>query len=123
MSTNQLVPVWMTVAGASLAAGHSMGADFVSDAVTLSFEDNVGIQFKWTGTPTGTLTIQTSMDPTNLGWFTETFTSPTQPTGSATGYVYKGGVLNQTPMGFVRFTYTFVSGAGTLYAKIAAKSV
>jgi hypothetical protein len=123
MSTNMLVPTWMTVSGVSLATGHSMGADFVSDAVTIEFEDNVGIQFKWTGTPTGTLTIQTSQDPTNLGWFTETFTSPVQPAGSASGYFYKGGVLSSTPAGFVRFTYTFSSGSGTLYAKISAKSI
>ena len=123
MSTNQLTPAWMAVSGVSLVAGHTMGADFASDAVQLLWEDNAAIQFKWTGTPTGVLTIQTSLDPSNLGWFTETFTSPTQPAGSASGYVYKGGPLAQTAMGYIRFTYTYTSGAGTLYAKIAAKSV
>lgn len=123
MSTNQLTPAWMTVSGVSLQAGHTMGADFVSDAVSIIWEDNPGIQFKWVGTPTGVLAIQTSMDPAALGWFTETFTSPTQPAGSDGAYVYKGTPLTQTPMGYIRFTYTYTGGAGTLYAKIAAKSV
>lgn len=114
MSTNQLTPTY-------IAQAVSLAADFVSVTVPLAFEDNVGIQAVWTGTPTGTLAVQISMDPTVLGWQTVTFSpSPTQPTGSAGSNWFS---IQQTDAAFLRLTYTRVSGTGTLNAKIAAKSV
>lgn len=127
MSTNQLTPVWMTVGGTTIAPGTpingtSMGASITSDAVVLKFEDNPDIQVKWTGTPTGTFTVQISLDPTNLGWTAVPFTGATNPTGSAsTEPTYFS--LNQTGTGYIRLLYTRVSGTGAMYAQIAAKSV
>lgn len=126
MSTNQLLPVWMTVGATQTAAGTpinamSMGASITSDAVPLQFEDNPDIQCKWTGTPTGTIAVQVSLDPVNLGWETVVYSpSPTQPAGSS-GSNYL--TLNQTGAAFIRLVYTRASGDGALYAKIAAKAV
>lgn len=120
MSTNQLTPTWMEAANVAINA-MSMGASITSDAVLIQFEDNIGIQVKWTGTPTGTLDVQVSMDPTNLGWQSVPFTpTPTQPAGSSGSDWYE---ITQTPGGYVRLVYTRASGSGSLYAKIAAKSV
>ncbi len=126
MSTNQLLPVWMTVGATQTAAGTpinamSMGASITSDAVRLQFEDNPDIQCAWTGTPTGTLAVQISLDPDNLGWQTVPFTpTPTQPSGSSGSDYFS---LNQTSAAYIRLVYTRVSGSGNLSAKIAAKSV
>lgn len=120
MSTNQLVPAWMLVSNVPVQ-DKSLAASFTTDAVTIEFEDNIGIQATWTGTPTGTFSVEVSLDPSNLGWQALTFTpAPTQPTGS-TGTIYFP--VNQTPAGFIRLVYTRVSGTGTINAKISAKSV
>jgi hypothetical protein len=114
MSQNQLLPVYILQA-------ISMGASFVSDAVKLEFEDNVGIQAVWTGTPTGVLTVEVSMDPDILGWQTIPFTpTPAAPSGSAGSDWFE---LNQSPAAFVRLKYVRTSGTGTINAKIALKSV
>ncbi len=114
MSTNQLTPVWLIHSG-------DMSGDLASDPVTTEFNDNVGIQVTWTGTPTGVLDVQVSMDITNLGWQSVPFDpSPSQPAGADGSNWYE---INQTPAGFVRLIYTAASGAGVLKAKIAAKSV
>lgn len=126
MSTNQLLPVWLTVGATQTAPGTpihatSMAASITSDAVLLEFEDNPDIQVVWTGTPTGTLAVQVSLDPTNLGWQTVTFSpAPDQPTGSSGSDYFS---INQTGAAYIRLVYTRVSGTGTLSAKIAAKSV
>ncbi len=114
MSTMQLTPIWLIQAG-------DMSTDLVSPAIKTVWEDNVGIQATWTGTPTGTFTTQISMDPDNLGWVTVPSTpTPVQPAGTAaTGWFE----INQTTAAWVRLVYTRVSGTGTLKAKIALKSV
>lgn len=120
MSQNQLTPTWMPFGGAPLQ-GKDAATSFNSDAVPIAFEDNVDIQVVWTGTITGTIVIQKSLDPVNIGWQTITFTpTVTNPAGSpGTGYY----AVNQTAAGFIRLSYTAVSGAGTMSAKIAAKSL
>lgn len=114
MSQNQLTPVWIVRSG-------DMSGDVTGPAVQMSFMDNVGIQVKWTGTPTGTLDVQVSLDPMNLGWQSVPFSpTPTQPAGSSGTDWYE---VNQSPAAYVRLIYTRMSGTGTLNAKIAIKSV
>lgn len=126
MSTKQLLPVWMTVGSTSVTPGTpinatSMAATITSDAVLLEWEDNIGIQAVWTGSPVGTLDVQVSLDPTNLGWQSVPFTpTPTAPSGSAGSDWFE---INQSPAGYVRLVYTRTSGTGALSAKIALKSV
>lgn len=126
MSSQTLQPVWMTVGATQTAPGTaingtSMGATITSDPVALSFEDNIGIQVKWTGTPTGSFDVQVSLDPTNLGWQSVPFSpAPTAPSGSAgTDWLQ----VNQSPAAFVRLVYTRASSTGALFAKISLKSV
>lgn len=126
MSTNQLLPVWLTVGATQSAPGvnitaMSMAATITSDPVKLQFEDNPDIQVSWTGSPTGTLDVQISLDPTNLGWQSVPFApAPTQPSGTSGTDYYS---LNQTSAAYIRLVYTRVSGTGSLNAKISAKSV
>lgn len=126
MSTNQLLPVWLTVGATQTAPGsqvngYTLGASFNSDAVLLEFEDNPDIQVVWTGTPTGVLTVQISLDPTNLGWQSIVFTpAADQPAGSSGTNYYS---INQTGAAYIRLIYVRTSGTGTIKAKIAAKSV
>lgn len=98
-----------------------MAADITSDAVQIKWEDNVGIHAVWTGTPTGVLSVQISLDPVELGWETIVFSpAADQPSGAAGSNFYD---LNQTGGAYVRLFYDATSGAGTLKAKISAKSV
>lgn len=126
MGDNVLKPVWLTVGATQTAPGTaingtSMGATITSDPVPMSFEDNVAIQVKWTGTPTGTFDVQVSLDPTNLGWQSLTFSpSPTAPAGAAGTNWFD---INQTGAAFVRLVYTRTSSTGALFAKISAKDV
>ena len=110
----------------------SMTSTFHSSPVHIMLGDNVGLQFQWTGTPTGTFTIEASMDyqenpsapgdVTNTGNWTTITVSPsiTQPTGS-TGLVLCN--LNQLPFPWIRLTYTAGSSTGTLDAWIGYKGV
>ena len=114
MSQNQMTPTW-------LVNGTSMATSFTSSTVQCQFGDNIGFHIVWTGTPTGTITIQVSMDPDVLGWHDWTFSgTPTQPSGSAS---HSWLEINQATAGFVRLKYTASSGSGTMKAKIAIKSV
>ncbi len=113
MSTAQLLPVWLIQDG-------DMSDDLASEAVPTQWKDNIGIQVKWSGTPTGVLDVQVSMDPDNLGWESVPFASVDQPAGAAGSDWFE---INQSPAGFVRLVYTSTSGTGTLQAKIACKSV
>jgi len=113
MSQNQLLPVWLIQNG-------NMSGNLTSQNVELEFMDNIGIHVVWTGTPTGTLSVQISLDPTNLGWVSIPFTSPTQPSGSGGSDYFE---VNQSTAAYVRLIYTAASGSGTLNAKIAIKSV
>lgn len=120
MSTAQMLPVWMQVNGVAVN-GTSMGASITTDAVKMEWEDNAGIHVKWTGTPTGTLSVEVNLDPDNLDWQAITFTpTPDQPGGSSGGDFFD---VYGTAAAWIRLKYTRVSGTGALYAKIALKSV
>ncbi len=120
MSQNQLTATWLQIGGVPVN-GTSMGATLTSDWVPISFSDNVAIQVKWTGTPTGVFTVERSLDPTNLGPDVITVTpSITAPSGSPGGDYIE---INQCTAGFIRLVYTYASGAGVLLAKVAAKAV
>lgn len=126
MSTNQLTATWLTIGATQTSPGvpiraYTLAASFASDPVLLEFEDNPDIQCVWTGTPTGTLAVQISLDPAILGWQTITFSpTPDQPAGSSGSDYFS---LNQTAAAYIRLIYTRASGTGTITAKIAAKSV
>lgn len=75
------------------------------------------LQVVWTGTPTGTLTLQVSDKPnpdetTDTDWVTTTETTMTNPAGSAAQF----RVAFLTSPGHKRLKYVNSSGSGTLFA-------
>lgn len=108
----------------------SMTTDQHSAGIHTLYCDNVGIQFNWTGTPTGVFGADVCSDAV-LGadgtvsggtWTPIVFTSPDAPEcAGAAGNGYLD--LNQTGAAFVRATYTATSGTGTLTAILTGKPV
>lgn len=90
-----------------------------SSAAQVSFLDNIGFQFIWTGAPTGIITIKASLDGTT---FTPLVLAPaiTQPAGSAGNDIAN---INQFPFKWIQVTYTRTSGAGSLTVWMSAKEV
>lgn len=113
-----------TYTGGAPISGTSMAASITSDPIKMEWEDNIGLHVIWAGTPTGTNTVQVSLDPDVLSWVTIGPTAytvtPDQPSGSAGSNFYD---LPLCAAAWVRFVYTRSSGTGTLTAKIALKSV
>lgn len=81
-----------------------------SQIIDVSKMDNLGFEVNWSGTPTGTLTV--SVSNSGINWPNLTF-SPVlaQPSGSA-GFYALG--LELFEFKYVMFSYTNVSGSGTL---------
>jgi hypothetical protein len=123
--------------GASVA-GLKSGVfwDAITAGVTVSavfpilMADNVAIELAWTGTPTATVALAMSnsyrlsedgVTVKNAGNWTDISTAPsTYPICKVWGAVPAGGASSmmivawQVPAAFVRITYTYVSGSGTL---------
>lgn len=80
--------------------------------------DSYDIQVSWTGTPTGTLTLQVSnkenpVESTDADWVTSTEITVTNPAGSASGFRQ---ACTGSPAYRKRLKYVNASGSGTLYA-------
>jgi hypothetical protein len=74
------------------------------------------VQAVYTGSPTGSLTINVSNDPTNLGYTT----LYTQAISAAGSYFQP---LADVGYCYIQIKYTPSGGTGTLNVKIAGKSV
>ena len=104
-----------------------MSTTSITSAITnIQFLDNVGIQFNWTGSPTGTFSIQVSADyaqdnngnVTNPGnW------APLNLSMSTTGGSPLYADLNQLSAPWIRAVYTRSAGSGTLQVFITAKMI
>lgn len=102
----------------------SMGAS-VTSAVTFKHQiPAVNYSFQWTGSPTGTFTVQISNDyaqypdgsvKTAGNWVTLPLT-PSNPTASGSGDIASVDVV--TSANSIRLVYTRSSGSGTLNAII-----
>ena len=81
--------------------------------------DNIGLQISWTGTPTGVISIQGSVDGVNFASLTF---SPaiTQPAGSANSILVN---LNQFPWPYLQVQYVNSSGSGTLNVLLCSKDL
>ncbi len=90
-----------------------------SQIIDVSRMDNIGMEFSWTGTPTGTLAIVGSDSGANFFAITP---SPalTQPAGSATGFLTG---LNEYPHKYIAFQYTNTSGTGVLSVYLQLKDL
>lgn len=103
-------------------------ATLTSAVTSVQYLDNISVQAIWTGTPTGTITLQGSLDyardsygnVTNSGTW-DTFVSATnQPAGSAGSNLFD---LNQLSFPYIRLLYTKVSGTGVLNVYVGGKMV
>jgi hypothetical protein len=122
MSDKRILPPYQIVGGTgtkSVSGTMTGTATINSIATNISNLDNVSIQISWTGTPTGTISVLSSVDGTN--YVTVMSTSDIgQPAGVAGGYLIS---LNQMPFPWVRLQYVNASGSGTLSAWISGKEI
>lgn len=121
MGVKRTIPSRPNDAGYHLIADGVMTgtATVTSDTFNLHNLDNVGLQISWTGSPTGSITINCSIDGETF--YPLTFNpSITQPAGSAAGYLVD---LNQVPFPYLRVSYTNASGSGVLNVYLSAKDV
>ena len=94
-----------------------MSGTLTSQSVPVQYESNIGIQLVFTGSPTGTFTVQASND--NLNWETMTFSEGAiSASGSGSSHA-----LSVKGFGFkwIRVVYTFSSGTGVLNGNLTAK--
>ena len=122
MSYNLLNPVHVIQSA-------SMVGSITSAAQETKYQDNIGVQFNWSGVPVGTFGVQVSMDYhqdlegniTNPGNWTTLPLSPALTASGSSGTAYAD--LNQLSAPYIRLTYTVTSGTGTLDAFINGKGV
>lgn len=97
----------------------SMGASITQTTPTnIQFLDNIGVHFIFTGTPSGTFSIEVSNDDSNWA----AITLPSTPTASGSGdNIYVD--LNQLSAAWLRVKYTRSSGTGTLNVYLTAKEI
>lgn len=122
MAYNLLKPV-------QILSAESMGADITSGPVEIRNQDNIGLQLKWTGTPTGDFSAQISSDyledaegnVLNAGnWVT----LPLSPAIAAAGSADDAYIdLNQMSAMYVRLVYTRSSGTGALSVIVVGKGI
>lgn len=97
-----------------------------SQVIDMRTMSQSSVQLQWTGTPTGTFSVQSSLDYSaspqgnilNAGTWTDIGISVTSPSGSAGGAIVD---MSLTGLPYLRMVYTNVSGTGTLQALIFAK--
>lgn len=98
----------------------NMASNITSDTIYLRVECMLSIQAIWTGTPTGTLKIQTSNipgqapaggNPTGITTWTDYTGTSQSLTGSAGDFVWRFTFMPDT---WARLVYTASSGSGTL---------
>lgn len=90
-----------------------------TNIIDITLMDNAGLEVTWTGTPTGTVEIMSSVSGTTF--YALTF-NPTldQPSGSAGGYLID---LNQFPFRYFFVQYTNASGAGSITTWLSGKDL
>lgn len=126
------------VFSAALANQTMTGTNTLTSAVTnILHKDNISYQLVWTGTPTGTFSIQGSLDynpglpqsepdgaKNNGTWTTipaeDALGGPPVASGSA-GQILAD--LSQLPYPYVRVIYVNSSGSGTLTGWVSGKAL
>lgn len=111
----------------SVVTNGNMASSITSAVTVINQISDVGYDISWTGTPTGSFSVQVSntyslnSDGTvnNPGnWTTLTLTGTVAAAGSAdNGYIDVEGISAYA----IRLVYTSTSGTGTLNAVICAK--
>jgi hypothetical protein len=102
---------------ASYIVDGDMSANITGDSTNILYTDRVAYQLSWTGTPTGTFTVEGSND--ELVWVN----LPLDPAVTAAGSADDAVIEVETALKFIRLLYTRSSGSGTLQVHITAKSI
>lgn len=100
----------------SLVTSGNMASDITSDGIDLRWLDNIIIYISFSGTPTGTFSVEVS--PNESDWY-ELDLSPV-PAASGTADTIRIDI-NQLGDSYLRLKYTRTSGTGTLNSKIVGK--
>lgn len=135
MSLKNIVPVFQ-VFSPGLANQTMASTNVLTSAITeITRKDNIAYELSWTGTPTGTFTVQGSIsynpgNPQSGGganagvWTTITVTDQNGNAPAAAGA--PGQVLmnlNELSFPYIRVQYTNSTGSGTLTGYVSGKSV
>ena len=102
---------------AELIVDGDMSSNITSSPTNILHTDRVGCQLTWTGTPTGSFSVEVSNDMTT--WITLTLSTSITASGSADSAF----IDVESAAKFVRIKYAATSGTGTLQAHITAKSI
>lgn len=98
----------------------SLAATIQSNVVDIPFLDNVAIQGVYTGTPTGTFTVECSVNGTN--WYDDTAAWTSKgtpaPAGSAGSFMFYG---SNRPYNKIRINYARSAGTGSVDLSVTAK--
>lgn len=124
------MPLMNVLKPISLITDQSMGGNVTSKVINTQFLNEAYLQLLFTGTPTGTFTVETSGDyvpddefrtsPPNAGnWDALDLGTTLSATGAA-GTISIDITLSAVP--YLRVVYTRTSGTGTLNAKISGKT-
>lgn len=107
----------------------SMAGSLTSTVTNIQFLDAIGVQFNFTGTPTGSFQVQVSADYAqddngNVqvagNWVNMTLSPAPVASGSADSIYID---IRSTSAPWMRLVYTRSSGSGTLNAFITAKAI
>ena len=102
-----------------ISAGDLSAATVTSTVIDTSFLDSITVQANiLTGTPTGTFTLQVSLDKTN--WITLSIVPNLTTTAGSPAVL--SGVYNTYGWAWARVLYTKSSGTGTADVYIAGKA-
>lgn len=93
-----------------------MSGNITSSETDVSYLDNIGIQLIFTGTPTGTFSVEGSND--GATWTALDFGTTIAASGAAGSHLLN---INQCPYMKLRTVFTFVSSTGSLDAYISGK--
>ncbi len=102
--------------------GGDMSSDITGTATDVTYLDNVGYQVIFTGTPTGTFSVEGTIDGENWTALSIRDADNLEPSasGSAGSLMIN---LNQIPYRSVRPVYTATSGSGSLTIIVLCKTV
>lgn len=117
MGVKKILPPYHVMAANKLPVSVSGTTTYLSLPINIQNVDNVLLQFIWTGTVTGTFTVQQSPDG-NL--YDTLILSPviTQPAGGAGHWSVD---INQSPAQWLQVQYVNASGSGTVDVIVTAK--
>lgn len=99
-----------------LITAGDMSASITSPSVDIRWFDNLIMYISFSGTPTGTFSVETSGD--QVTWFDIGLSPAPAATGSGNTIRIS---MNQLPDSYIRLKYTRTSGTGTLTASLAGK--